>query len=171
MKMLVNNKVSYLLILCCLSMLHGCGFHLRGIDQEMKMTAQLNQIYVSGDDEIADLIRRQLQVLNINQARQKNNAAVLLTILSSGINERLISFSSASQSREYELKMTALFNVKKDGEYLTLDDQRVSQSRNYLDNTIDRLGKEAEKQTILKEMKATIANQIINRTVYILKAP
>lgn len=152
----------------------GCGFHLRGVGDELKFENLKNiQVYlaVANDDELFhQQLQRDLKFANTHLIDDVNSADWHLIILSVKTEKNSVGIDRNGRSNEYEVKMEVEFIV---GSQSMLDDVKgvigentnnrvLSVSRNvYFDNN-DQIGQRSEEKNILAAMRAELSKRVIN---------
>lgn len=149
-------------------LLSACGFHLRGSDNG----APLPPTAVAGDAALAlqaDLKR----LLRAGAASAEEAAAArwVIRIVNETSEQRVLSVGSSGKVEEYELYYAASFVFEdRDGQPLG-PPQSVAQTRSYSFSESAVLGKDAEQETLLKDMRRDVASQILRRLRALGQAP
>lgn len=147
----------------------GCGFHLRGQEEKGIAPRVLPMTYVQGGNPqtgLTDELRRSGS--HIIQDRQQ--AKLLLTILTDGFERRLLSVGATGKAREFELYYTVNFEVRDQAGKELLPKTDISLVRDYRFDETQLLGKDAEEAVLRQDMVRDAAQQILRR-LQVLTAP
>lgn len=142
--------------------LAGCGFHLRGQEEPGVPARVLPVTYVQGGNPqtgLTDELRRSGS--HIVQDRQQ--AKLLLTILTDGFERRLLSVGATGKAREFELYYTVAFEVRDPAGKELLPKSDISLVRDYRFDETQLLGKDAEESVLRQDMVRDAAQQILRR--------
>ena len=147
------------LMLTLLSLLSGCGFHLRG---HYLLPDELSTIYLSSEDKHGELTRivKQHFILNKVDLAAKSRVDIPeLRILKDDLNRRTLSLFPNGQVAEYELIYTVRYQ-------LAIANQDVQQysfelNRDYQDDPDRALAKSRELALILSELRKAAADRIL----------
>lgn len=153
---------SNLIIWPLVILLTGCGFHLRGI---MDMPQWLTNVAVIAEsqDDLASNIVAQLQGYKVKVNPNPALASYWLIIQQSYFQRQIISVSSSTTPRQYQLTYTVLFKLqdKKGKEVIPVN--QVVITRQITMNSDRILGSDEEETIIRNEMVREAISQVLNR--------
>lgn len=141
-------------------LLTGCGFHLRGSDDGLPLPPTA----VTGEAMALQVeLRRLLRAGGTSVADAPGETQWVVRLQREAIDRRVLSVGSTGKVEEYELNYAATFVFEdKDGKPRG-PSQTVSLTRSYGFSESAVLGKDAEQETLLKEMRRDVASQIARR--------
>lgn len=142
--------------------LAGCGFHLRGQEEQGVAARVLPVTYVQGGNPqtgLTDELRRS----GSHIVRDRQQAKLLLTILTDGFERRLLSVGATGKAREFELYYTVAFEVRDQAGKELLPKTDISLVRDYRFDETQLLGKDAEEAVLRQDMVRDAAQQILRR--------
>lgn len=151
------TQLVMLLVGCTL--LHGCGFSLRGSGGD-RLT---QRIYVQGNLEYTRLLHDALRTAGAQVVATRSEAEQVLRIL--GVRERLhtASISRIGTTAELELQLRVDYDlVKSDGSVL-LPPRRIELRQEYFNDEINILGRDAEEELLRKELREQAVQRILRR--------
>jgi len=161
--LLQAKKISLIILL--ISLISGCGFHLRG---DYLLSDELQTLYVSSSDVHGELTRLVKQHLSRNQVKvlkYKSAQAPELRIISDKLDRRTLSVFQNGQVAEYELIYAVhyqlLFSANKDEQNEVPQDFRFELNRDYQDDPNLALAKSRELSLLLSEMRQSAADKIL----------
>lgn len=147
--------------------LSGCGFTLRG---SARLPDALRTMELAGMDETGELmqeVRRALRNSGVTLVESASDAAAGAARYRLGIGressfENTLSVNSNARAGEYELEMSVLFQLSEGGTTV-LGPETLSQSRVYLTDPENAVGKEEEAELIRGELRRDLAQQLLRR--------
>lgn len=156
-----------LLLLLTLTLLQGCGFHLRGYDSEKAaLPSHISPLLLQGLAEYDSLrieLSRQLRTSGITLTKDAAEAGSSLRILSRSSDRRALSNYNSGNVAEYELHEGVDFDlINRSGDEL-LARQTVSLLRSYSNSTTEVLGKQNEEEILRKAMRRDLSSRILRR--------
>ena len=148
-----------LAVLLALSVISGCGFHLRG---EFLLPDELSTLYLSSEDkhgELTRLVKQHFVVNKVNLAASPAADVPVLRILKDNLNRRTLSVFPNGQVAEYELIYTVRYQLAIENK----ETQEFSFElyRDYQDDPDRALAKSRELELILSELRRTAADRIL----------
>ncbi len=142
------------------SMLSGCGWRLRGMQSLNTNITELNVKYSDRYSLLANTFDKTLAQQGIT-ITEDNSAPYTLYLQPENFERRSASVGSNGLSAQYELQMQVDFRLTgKDFESKPLN---ANVTRIYDYDPDDTVGKRAEEQIILKEMRQEIVNRILRQ--------
>lgn len=161
MKISRINYFYWFVLYSSIFILSGCGFHLRGIPELPKW---LNQVAIINKDVQPDLpilIKEQLQANGVTVIEEPQNAPYDLILQSEQISQQIVSVSSSTTPRQYQLTYNVFFKLlSAQGEEI-IPLRKIVVTRQITLNSDRILGSDAEEAIIQKEMRETIARRIL----------
>jgi LPS-assembly lipoprotein len=150
-------------LLSLLVVLTACGFKLRG---NVELPPALQDTYIQSKDPftgMARALRTQLKQSGANLLEDREAASAILTISHERSENRILSVGSSGKATEYELFDEVTFSLSdKDGKVL-IAPQTLRMTRDLVFDQNELLGKISEAEGIHRQMRASLARQIIMR--------
>jgi len=144
-----------------LSLLIGCGYHLRG---SITLPDELKNMYLFGPS--ASLKTEIEQILRSSKgkfATSPNEAGVVIKVMKEDLSRRVLSIGSTGKASEFELNYYLRFQIYDNQEVALMDEQTIELSREYFNDQTAVLAKEGEETIIRKEMYKQVARMLIAR--------
>lgn len=145
------------------ALLSGCGFHLQG---ETRLAQPLHRLYIQAADPYGQLVRSLEQNLKLSKVQIVSSAAqasTILTILRDDTSQELLSVSGTQQTRQYNLKVTVVFEITDTKGRSIVSPQTLSESRTITVQSNQVLGSSNEANLFYQQMRRMLAYAIINR--------
>lgn len=153
---------SRLLALALPLALTACGFHLRGLGETTPLAFKTLHLAAS-DNGVGGVLRQQLKLRpELTLSPASDQADAVLTIQDETVDKQVLSVNSAGRVSEYQLIYRARFVLRLHNRdaiaptWLTL-------RRDYAFDENNVLGKEAEEQLLIRDMRSDAAQQILRR--------
>ena len=146
-----------------LSLLSGCGFHLRA---GVELPPELETTYLQSKDRYSGMaaeLRIELQSAGADLTEQKEDATGVLSILNERSQRRVLSVGSAGRASEYELFEEVSFALEDAQGNILLEPQTLRITRDLVFDENQLLGKVGEAEVIRRQMQRDLARQIITR--------
>jgi LPS-assembly lipoprotein len=147
-----------------LSLLSGCGFHLRtGAELPAALT---KATYLESQDRysgVAQELRIELRSAGAELTDDRADASVLIRILNEHFQRRVLSVGSAGRASEYELFQEVTFAVEDPQGEVLLGPQTLRMTRDLVFDDTQLLGKVGEAEVIRRQMQRDLARQIMTR--------
>jgi LPS-assembly lipoprotein len=147
-------------LLFFLSLMGGCGLHLRGSRGEFK---SIPPIYVAGQDPAVIPLRQFLRVGGTTVVDDRTQAQIVLTILDARRERRVLSVGTTGRVAEYELKYELPFYADDDRGRRLMDVQTVSQTRRFQFSETDVVAKANEEDYLFRDMQRSAVMDIVRR--------
>ncbi len=139
----------------------GCGFTLRG-SIELPVALQTMQLESPNpDSDIVREVRRMLRNNDVTLVEEATDATYRLGIGSEQTSERVLSVNANARAGEYELTMSAAFQLRRGTELL--GPETLSVARVYLADPENAVAKNEEAELIRTEMRRELAQQVLRR--------
>lgn len=144
------KKIRKFVLVAILSLLAGCGYHMRG---SIALPAELKNIYVFGvSSELNQELKEILKASNGKMASSPNEAGIVVKVLKEDIRRRILSVGSTGKSSEMELDYYLRFQLYDNKENPLLDEQTLEIAREFFNDQTAVLAKENEELMIRKEI-------------------
>lgn len=144
--------------------LSGCGFALRKAPNFAFSTLFTS---ISESSPLSVELRRSLQstgrVRVISDARQINEAQVILDVLQELREKVVLSLNASGQVREFQLRSRFRFRLRTLAGKELISDTEIVQQRDISFNESAVLAKEAEENLLYRDMQSDIVQQIMRR--------
>lgn len=144
--------------------LPGCGFALRKAPNFAFGTLYSNLPETS---PLGVELRRQLQATGkvrvITDARQINDAEVVLEVTSDQREKVVLSLNASGQVREFQLRMRFRFRLRTASGKELIPESEIVQQRDISFNETQVLAKDAEEQLLYRDMQSDIVQQTLRR--------
>lgn len=150
-------------IIFSLILLSGCGFHLRGIQQMPTWLKEVTVVVKQADTAWESLLYDQLHSSHVSIASDPTHAHYWLIIEKEFQQENIVSISSGSSPRQYQLIYTVQFSLQraKGDEVIPLTSVIVRRALTINNDRI--LGSNDEAEKLKQEMRKDAAIQILYR--------
>ena len=146
-----------------LLLLSACGFQLRC---HVELPPVLQDTYIDSKNPFTGMarsLRSELEVAGANVLEDKEAATAVLVIHKERSENRVLSVGSTGKATEYELFDEISFSLQDvDGKSLVAP-QTLRQTRDLVFDENDLLGKVSEAEGFHRQMRASLARQIIMR--------
>jgi LPS-assembly lipoprotein len=142
-------------------LLGGCGFHLRGMSPSNATT--LTSIHLNSAEAYDDLTRELRAMLIHDHIQIVDNAPLTLTIIENKFEKRRLTITRTSRVDEYQLNGKLVFTVTNTHGIAILPEQSIFAERVFLFDRDKIIGKEYEEETLTKEMRHDMINQLLTR--------
>lgn len=161
---------SLLMVVLAVSLLQGCGFHLRG---KVDLPAALSVVYVKVkgfpalESELKDALREN-GVEVMPSPSESSSTVDLFKVL---FERQVRTVDTRGKTTGYVLNYTVNFSVEDAGGELLLDRGVVRLRRNFDFDSTQVLQAEEEEAFLREDMEQEIALQILRRLSFIAAAP
>ncbi len=160
---MMKHLTAFTLLLSVLLVLSACGFKLRG---NVELPPVLQDTYIQSQDPftgMARALRTQLEQSGANVLQKRDQASAILAITHERSENRVLSVGSSGKATEYELFDEVSFTLS-DGEgRKLLASQTLRMTRDLVFDQNELLGKLSEAEGIHRQMRTSLARQIIMR--------
>jgi len=149
-------------LLLPLLLLTACGFHLRGLGETTPFAfSSLNVVAPGGG--LGDVLNRQLSLRKDLTLKPKAaDAEAVLTVESEVIDKQILTVNKSGRVTEYQLLYRAKFKLAQSS-HDWIPSTQMTLRRDYSFDENNVLGKEAEEQILIRDMRSDAAQQIIRR--------
>lgn len=143
--------------------LTACGFQLRRAPEFRFTTIFLG---FAAHSALGNELRRNMAAngnLQVLDARQLNQAQVVLDVLQEVRERVVVGLNSAGQVRELQLRLRFRFRLRTPDGKLLIPDAEILQQRDLSFNESVVLSKEAEEALLYRDMQTDIVQQLMRR--------
>ena len=156
------------LIVCLLAailvtVVSGCGFHLRGSDA---LPAGMSVTYIQSGNPFSSLVDDFTDALTTHGVRvteQRDAATATLRIIENDRGREVLSVHTSGKVLEYQLRQIIRFSVATAENLPIVEQQTVTLSRAYLYRSTDVLGSEREKDAVRSTLQKNLVNMAMLR--------
>ena len=159
----VRQMLVCLLIVSMLTVLSGCGFHLRG---SAALPAGMSVTYIQTASPFSSLVDDFAEALGTHGVQVTEDRAAATAVLRIHENERerdVLSVNTSGKVLEYQLRQTIRFSVATAENLPVVEQQTVTLSRAYLYRSTDVLGSEREKDAVRSTLQKNLVNMAMLR--------
>jgi LPS-assembly lipoprotein len=156
-------------LLLLLSLLAGCGFHLKGYQQSASPV--LDGLYVVAGEQrssLAGTLSHNLRISGIKMATSGESARARVEIIDEQLLSRVLAVDAGGKALDRELRLVASFRLSytsgRESQTQTLE---LVRQLSY--GGSDELGQRNETAMLTNEMRNDMANQIIRRLEALLR--
>lgn len=160
---MLKNLIRTFIILVISTLLTACCFHLQG---EMKLAPQLHRMYIQSCDPYGHLVRNLQQYLkmsNVELVSCAANANAVLHIISDENSQVLTSVSKTTQTRQYSLIVTVVFEIQDSAGRTIVCPQTLTEMKPITIQSSQILGTSNEANLFYQQMRRSLAYAIMNR--------
>ena len=165
---MIPANASRLLVLLLVTLLAGCGFHLRDSDA----LARHAPLYLEGIDRYSPLSRRVRSTLTasgIEVVESRQAAKAVLKIMDLGENQRVITVDSRGKATEYMLIRKVMISLAAPGGAELVGEQEVGVRRSWIEVGKTGLAGRREAAELRVEMLDELSMSILRVLDYSLR--
>lgn len=158
-----KKRTNLFLLLIIIMLLSGCGFHLQGA---ISLVPPLHCIYLQTQDPygyLATYLREFLKMSHVYLTPSPALASTTLVILQDESSQELLSVSSTQQTRQYNLRVTIVFEILDPKGCAIVGPQTLSETRVITVQSNQILGNSNEANLYYQQMRRSLAYAIMNR--------
>jgi LPS-assembly lipoprotein len=153
--------------LATLTLLAGCGFHLRG---SYELPYKTLHVTSKSNSVVAGQIRRELTDSQTKLVAASKDADATLTIIEERRDRQILSLSGAGRVREYELRMNISYQfVGQKGDVL-IPTSEIILKRTFAYDDTRVIAKQQEESMLFQDMERDATGQILRRMIAIKRA-
>jgi LPS-assembly lipoprotein len=152
-------------MLTSLTLLAGCGFHLRDAES-LRLPARLSPMQVSGvatADPLHGELTAALREAGVTVTTSKEAAQSFLVLSGRENRRRVLAVNAQGRAIEYEMVEAVTFELLDRERNVLLSEYRVVNEGSYADPTGDPLGKAGEQQLLRDSARRDTVQQIMVR--------
>lgn len=146
-----------------LSILYGCGFHLRGWNNAA-LPKFMERVYIAYPGKDYDFLNAMIAAITAAGAKisdARNNASIVLQIQSAEAHDRLTGIIGGASANQYMLSFTVHYQLLDNQENVIMADQFNAATAPYNSNATQQLSNNSQQQQIYNDLKRQVANNII----------
>ena len=141
----------------------GCGFHLRGMNDIPKWLNHVALVIQDASRDLEPLLTEQLQAYHINVSSDPALAQYWLVIEHDETRQEIVSISSTTTPRQYQLIYTVRFKFQRTKGPEIIPSSAIVVTRQVTINSDRMLGSTSEEELLKREMRRDAVIQIIGR--------
>lgn len=171
MHKLLNRYLAPLALLGLAGLLAACGFQLRA---SAELSPVLQVTYIDSRDPyqgITPMLRGELKSAGATIAERPGDATAILQLVGERSLRRVLSVGSGGKASEYELYEEVTFSLLDAQRNTLLEPQTLSMTRDMVFDETELLGKVAEGEDIKRQMRRSLARQIMTRIAVGMRSP
>lgn len=164
----LRGSVPLWLMLLSMSLLGGCGFHLRGEDS-LKLPASLSPMRITGlstSDPLYGALRGALAEAGVGTTDSDAAAQSFLVLSGREDRRRVLALNEAGKAIEFEMVEAVTFSLLDRERNVLLANYRIVNENSYTDPTGDPLGKAGEQTLLRNSARQETVRQIMARLRY-----
>ena len=163
-----DTFTKWLLLFCLTAALSACGFHLRG-----KAVLPFKSIYlnVPVTSQVGLQLKRYLKASGIVVTDNAKDAEAIFQLLSDTREKKILTLNSVGLVREYVLYQRSSFSVTDPKGRVLVPPTEILLKRDISYNEQAELAKQAEEETMYKDMQSDLVQQILRRMSAISVTP
>ncbi|WP_421861835.1 LPS assembly lipoprotein LptE [Motiliproteus sp.] len=159
---MLKIAVKTLFTLTLLGMLSGCGFQLRGVTP---IPDELRTLHLQGNERSAmyQTVERTLKSSGVSLVDSAQQAPYTIELISDSLDRRSASLNTRAKVEEYELRARLRYQILDSEGEVAIPETELYTERtyDYDENSVN--AKEAEEALLRKEMRQTLAGQLVRR--------
>lgn len=165
-----GDLLRFLLVLACISLLSGCGFHLRGA---VALPEVMARTYVEGGagSDLYYELENALVNAGAEVVESTEAASAVLILHKQRLERRVLSVDSQGRAAEYELTLQLAFSLKDSKGLILADNERLSVVRDYSFDPDNVLAKGDEEAALRREMNRFAVSQMMRRLQSLARQP
>lgn len=161
---MLQNRRLLCIALASTVMLSACGFKLRGSVLGSNLPFKTIYLGVSDSSALGVELRRYIRSSGeLKIVQNKEDAEAILDILSETRDKQILSLNSQGRVREYLLNYRVTIRVRDNKNADLLPATQIALKRDMSYNEEFVLAKEAEEQTLYRDMQSDLVQQILRR--------
>lgn len=156
----VNLKL--LVIALFVTLLYGCGFHLRGWNEGMPKFMQ--KVYISYNGNEFGFINALNSIVTSTGAdivTSAKEANIIIHIRSAAQSSRLVGITGGASSNDYIMSYAVSYDILNNKNQIILKDQTNSAQQTYTTNATQQLSNNSQQQQIYNSLQSQVASNII----------
>ena len=160
MRALTLRGTGLAILAACLVLLGGCGFRPAGTLQASGL-AGTRIIDVRGETDIGYALSRKLDLYGVPEPAADMGAARVLRVLDENVEKRQLTLAPDARTAEYELVVSATFELLGADGSVLIAPQTVSIDSLYLRDVTNLLGTSGEERRLTRELQARLVDRIL----------
>ncbi|WP_119327842.1 LPS-assembly lipoprotein LptE [Cysteiniphilum halobium] len=157
-----NFNFKLLLIALFVSLLYGCGFHLRGWNEGMPKFMQKVYINYNGSDfSFINALNSVITSTGAEVVPSAKDANIIIHIKSAAQSSRLVGITGGASSNDYIMSYAVTYDILNNKNKIILKDQNNSAQQTYTTNATQQLSNNTQQQQIYNNLQSQVASNII----------
>lgn len=156
-----RNALTSILLLITISVIAGCGFHLRGA---ISIPEGLEPVFIQSGGPVGQAIDQRLQDSGVAVTSVAREAGLILRILGESRSSRVVAVDRSGKGLAYALELRVRFDAVDATAAQLIAPQDISLERTFDDNPdVAVLGKQLESEIIYQDLIGNVADQVLLR--------
>lgn len=144
-------------------LLSACGFHLRGSGPGSELPFKSVYVQAAGSSPLAADLKRYIEAGGTGVATDPKQADAVIEIQSKTRDKQILTINSQGRVREYTLTSRLTFQLKDAAGNILMPPTAVVAQRVLSFNESQVLAKEAEEDTLYRDMQSDLIQKILRR--------
>lgn len=167
----LQKKAKWLLMFSIMTIVVGCGFHLRG---NVSFPEEYKTVYIDSNepefsrDSIEFYVKRQLSS-QLTFVDTKETADLIIHI-NEGFNTRVVASNASGSTRDYTTDIVARIGVTNSSGQQILPAQNFTKSRNFTINERAPLARTNAEESIARDLAEDLSIDFIRRLITVIQA-
>jgi len=141
----------------------GCSLHLRGLERLSEVLSPIAVVCKQVSPSWNSVLKKRLRTAHLNVVDKPADARYWLLIQNEEVQKNIMSISSGSSSRQYQLVYKVSFSLNETKGKMLISEAPILASRLVTINNDRILGSHDEEEKIMNDIRQDIATQIIYR--------
>ena len=155
----LSKSFKYLLLLCPLLLLTGCGFHVKHNDGLVEKYPKI-LLQSTKNSDLTRLIKLRLRGAGIEIVEVPSADVAILKVDPERRSSRIISLNVTAQNAETELGYNLTYSIQSPG--YEAQEFKVNLYRDFVESSSEALAKSRESELLTKELRIITAEHILN---------
>lgn len=161
---MLKNRRLFCLALASAGMLSACGFQLRGTVLGSDLPFKTLYVSVPESSALGSELRRNIRGSGeVELVSTPEEAEAILDVTNESRQRKILSLNSQGRVREYQLNYAATIRLHTNKNVVLLPPTVISLKRDLSYNEQFVLAKEAEENTLYRDMQSDLVQQILRR--------
>jgi len=160
---LLVSLVRIVVYIVLLSLIAGCGFHLRGSQGDDVVLERIHISSTNARDEFVRELKDSLQRRNMTVVDERADASYSLRVSPERTSRRAVATSSDVTVSEYELRMAVEFELFDTGGEPVIESTEIIAERIFVFDRNSLTGTGEEEELLKEEMRRDLVRQMIRR--------
>jgi len=160
---MMNFTLRYIMLFILLSLINGCGFHLRGVQP---LTPSFKELYLKTPDPYGSLthhLQQMLKLSGVHLVANPTDASTILIILNEEKTQQLLSVGGTQETRQYNVGLNVTFEVQDSHHRILMPSQTLTETRPITLRSNQILAGSNEINSLYEQMRQSMAYDIIIR--------
>lgn len=160
MESILLKRFAHTLLLMAVFALSACGFQMRGYAD-----LSFRTLYIEGNISISRDLKKSLAVNGVKTVSEKEDAELMLDLMSEVTEKRILSLSGTGVVREFDLIYRVTYRVKQPDEELWGEPKTIETRRDFSYSDREVLATGYEEQRLNTEMRQETTQQLVRSLV------